>query len=64
VFVLLTLTFLLLAIGEFATSETITKIGGWCGVLTALAAWYASLAGVTTFTHKRPVFPIGAREPR
>jgi succinate-acetate transporter protein len=61
VFVLLTLTFLLLAIGEFATSETITKIGGWCGVLTALAAWYASLAGVTTFTHKRPVFPTGVR---
>jgi succinate-acetate transporter protein len=61
VFVLLTLTFLLLAIGEFATSETITKIGGWCGVLTAIAAWYASLAGVTTFTHKRPVFPTGVR---
>src|SRR3954470_17154599 len=61
VFVLLTITFLLLAIGDFATSETISKIGGWCGVATALAAWYASLAGVTAFTHKRQVFPVATR---
>ena len=61
VFALLTATFLLLAIGEFATSDTIHKIGGWVGLATAAAAWYASLAGVTAFTHKRQVFPVGAR---
>ena len=61
VFVLLTITFFLLAIGDFATSEAITKTGGWFGIATALAAWYASLAGVTAFTHKRPVFPVGTR---
>ena len=61
VFVLLTVTFLLLAIGEFATSDAIHKAGGWVGLATALAAWYASLAGVTAFTHKRAVFPIGPR---
>jgi len=61
VFVLLTLTYLLLAIGEFATSDGIHKVGGWVGIATALAAWYASLAGVTAFTHKRPVFPTGPR---
>jgi succinate-acetate transporter protein len=57
VFVLLTITFVVLAIGEFATSEGISKVGGWVGLATALAAWYASLAGVTAFTHKRSVFP-------
>ncbi len=61
VFALLTITFFLLAIGEFATSETIHKVGGWFGLATAAAAWYASLAGVTAFTHKRQVFPVGVR---
>jgi succinate-acetate transporter protein len=61
VFVLLTITFVVLAIGDFATSETITKVGGWIGIATAVAAWYASLAGVTAFTHKRQVFPVGVR---
>ena len=58
---LLTLTFLLLAWGEFATSSGITKTGGWFGIATALAAWYASFAGVTTFTFKRPLVPTGPR---
>jgi succinate-acetate transporter protein len=61
VFVLLTLTFLLLAWGEFATSTGITKTGGYVGLLTALAAWYASFAGVTAFTWGRQVFPVGPR---
>src|SRR6476469_10627378 len=42
VFALLTATFLLLAIGEYTTSETIQHVGGFVGLLTALAAWYAS----------------------
>ena len=62
VFVLLTLTFLLLAWGEFATSTGITKTGGYLGLLTALAAWYASFAGVTAFTFERQVLPVGPRE--
>jgi len=61
VFVLLTLTFLILAWGEFATSSGITKTGGWFGIATALAAWYASFAGVTNFTHKRALVPPGER---
>jgi succinate-acetate transporter protein len=60
VFVLLTLTFLALAWGEFATSTGIHKLGGYLGLLTALAAWYASFAGVTAFTWGRQVFPVGA----
>jgi succinate-acetate transporter protein len=61
VFALLTVTFFLLAIGEYATSDTITHIGGYVGLATALAAWYASFAGVTAFTHKQSLVPTGAR---
>ncbi|HET6153826.1 MAG TPA: acetate uptake transporter [Marmoricola sp.] len=61
VFALLTVTFVLLAIGDFATSTTtITKIGGWTGLATAAAAWYASLGGVTAFTHGKSIVPTGA----
>ena len=46
VFVLLTLTFLILAIGNFnSANENWIKLGGWVGILTAIAAWYASFAG-------------------
>jgi succinate-acetate transporter protein len=62
VFVLLTITFLVLAWGEFATSTGIHKVGGWLGIATALVAWYASLAGVSAFTHKRTLFPVGPLE--
>ncbi|MDX6324106.1 MAG: uncharacterized protein QOK15_460 [Nocardioidaceae bacterium] len=61
VFALLTLTFLVLAWGEFASSDGIHKTGGYLGLLTALAAWYASFAGVTAFAFKRPLLPTGAR---
>jgi succinate-acetate transporter protein len=61
VFALLTLTFLVLAWGEFATSDGIHKLGGYLGLLTAVAAWYASFAGVTAFTFKRQLVPVAER---
>lgn len=61
VFVLLTITFLVLGAGDLSGTASISKIGGWIGILTALAAWYASFAGVTTFAFKRPILPTGAR---
>ena len=61
VFALLTVTFLLLGIGDWSGTEGLTKAGGYVGVLTALAAWYASFAGVTAFAFGRPVVPTGAR---
>jgi succinate-acetate transporter protein len=61
VFVLLTITFLVLGAGDLSGTASISKIGGWVGILTALAAWYASFAGVTTFAFKRPIVPTGAR---
>jgi len=61
VFVLLTVTFLVLSLADFQTSANLAKLGGWIGVATALAAWYASFAGVVAFTFKRPVVPTGPR---
>ena len=61
VFVLLTITFVILAIGWFdKESSGWIKLGGYLGLLTAIAAWYASFAGVTAFTWGRQVFPVGA----
>jgi uncharacterized protein len=57
VFVLLTLTFLFLTIGKFGDSSGITKVGGWLGLVTAVAAWYTSFAGVTNATWGRTVLP-------
>jgi hypothetical protein len=70
VFALLAATFILLAIGAFAMKtadfaagdyNTAFKIGGWVGLATALAAWYASFAAVTNFTFKRVVLPTWPR---
>lgn len=61
VFVLLTITFFVLAIGKFAGSAGWGHLGGYLGILTAIAAWYASFAGVTAFTFKRQVLPVGPR---
>ncbi|HYS36211.1 MAG TPA: acetate uptake transporter [Pseudonocardiaceae bacterium] len=58
VFVLLTLTFVLLAIGALAGASGITKVGGFVGILTALAAFYASAAIVINATWKRVVLPV------
>jgi len=57
VFVVLTITFLFLAIGYFGENTTMTKVGGWLGLVTALLAWYASFAAVTNATWKRTVLP-------
>lgn len=64
VFVLLTITFVLLAIGAVGAHTTITHWGGYIGLATAAAAWYASFAVVTNSTFKRtvlPVMPLGDR---
>ena len=61
VFVLLTITYFILAWGEFATSSGIHKTGGWFGIATAIAAWYASFGGVTAFTHKASLVPLAPR---
>jgi len=64
VFILLAVTFFLLGIGNAGAHTNIVKWGGWFGLATAAAAWYASFAGVTNATFKRTVLPVrpwGAR---
>jgi uncharacterized protein len=58
VLLLLWITFLLLGIGAASDTEGITKFGGWVGLATAVAAWYASFATVANFTFRRALFPI------
>ena len=57
VFVLLAITFFLLAWGDFFTSTNLTKTGGYFGLFTAIAAWYTAFAGVTKSTFGRDVVP-------
>jgi len=61
VFLLLALTFLFLCIGAYSANGGMTQIGGWLGLITALAAWYASFAGVFNSTAKRAVMPTFPR---
>jgi succinate-acetate transporter protein len=52
VFVLLTITFFVLAIGAFGSQAGINVLGGYLGLLTAIAAWYASAITVIASTRK------------
>jgi uncharacterized protein len=58
VFALLTVTFVLLAIGESGAHETVTHWGGYLGLATAAAAWYASFAAVVNSTFGRTIAPV------
>jgi uncharacterized protein len=58
VFALLAATFFLLGIGNANESEGLIEVGGWCGLATAAAAWYASFAAVTNSTFGRTVLPV------
>jgi uncharacterized protein len=58
VFALLAATFLLLGIGNAGGNADIVKIGGYFGIATAVAAWYASFAAVTNSTFARTVLPV------
>jgi succinate-acetate transporter protein len=58
VFFLLAVTFFLLGIGEANESKGLVEVGGWAGLLTAVAAWYASFAAVLNSTFGRIVLPV------
>jgi succinate-acetate transporter protein len=62
VFFLLAITFILLGVGNSGDDTNIIKWGGYLGLATAAAAWYASFAAVLNSTFGRivaPVFPLG-----
>jgi succinate-acetate transporter protein len=59
VFLLLWITYFLLAIGDMgSTSATVTHWGGYVGIATAAAAYYASFAQVINSTFGRVVLPL------
>jgi uncharacterized protein len=58
VFLLLTVTFVLLGIGNAGAHEGLVEAGGWFGLATAAAAWYASFAAVVNSTFGRTVMPV------
>src|SRR5579871_3027117 len=64
VFLLLAITFIILGIGNSALAGTTNvtngtiKLGGYLGILTALAAWYASFAAVINSTFGRVLLPV------
>jgi len=60
VFGLLAVTFALLGFGNVGGNADVIKLGGYFGLATAVAAWYASFAGVTNATFGRVVLPVVA----
>jgi succinate-acetate transporter protein len=59
VFLLLAVTYILLAIGDMGGGHKgITHAGGYVGIATAVAAWYASFAAVINSTFGRVVAPV------
>jgi len=58
VFLLLAVTFILLAAGNSGDNTNVIKWGGYIGLATAAAAWYASFAAVVNSTFKRTILPV------
>ncbi len=62
VFALLFITYLVLAIGAVSGNTGITRVGGYIGLLTAIAAWYDAMAGVLAGVSdgriSLPVYPM------
>jgi succinate-acetate transporter protein len=60
VFILLFVTFIVLAIGNLQNNTNIIAIGGYTGLATAVVAWYTALAGVLAHAFGRQVLPVMA----
>jgi len=64
VFLLLAITYIVLGIGNSALAGTHSvtngtiKLGGYIGIITAIAAWYASFAAVVNSTFARSILPV------
>lgn len=60
IFLALTITFFLLAAGDFTGNISLSHLGGNFGLLTALLAFYLAAAEVINESFGRTVLPIGA----
>jgi uncharacterized protein len=58
VFFLLAVTFILLGAGNAGNHTNVIKWGGYVGLATAVAAWYASFAAVVNSTFGRTIAPV------
>ncbi len=61
VFTFLLLTFAALTVGAYAGATSLTRLGGWLGVVTAILAWYTAAAVVVNTMFRRAVLPVGPR---
>jgi succinate-acetate transporter protein len=59
VFLLLTITFILLGIGNSGADNSIIHIGGWVGIATAAAAMYTATAEIMAHVYGHDVLPLG-----
>lgn len=59
IFLSLTITFYLLAVGDFTHNSAITHIGGNFGLLTAFLAFYLAAADIINESFGRTILPIG-----
>lgn len=59
VFLVLWITFFLLAAADWTGSAGLKVLGGYAGLLTAALAFYLSAAEVINATHGRQVLPLG-----
>lgn len=56
----LLITFIILTVGALdKDNETVDRVGGWFGLVTAFLAWYASFAMVANAALGRDLIPIG-----
>lgn len=60
IFLSLTVTFYLLAAGDFCGNASITQLGGNFGLLTAFLAFYLAAAELINESFGKTVLPIGA----
>ena len=60
-FAVLLVTFAFLTAGKLGSSDSMTQIGGYLGLVTALVAWYGSFAGVLNNTAKKVILPTWPR---
>jgi len=58
-FLFLTITFMLLAIGAYIENVHFNKAGGYFGLFTALIAWYNACAGLWNKSNSYITLPLG-----
>lgn len=60
-FIVLSIAFICLTLGDFLLSTTWTHLGGWFGLAAAAGAWYCSFASIYNGLSGRVVIPLGPR---